>query len=151
MAIASIRGASRLLRIKTEETFGTPADTAPKFYDLYESSDASYLVVHSRLDDQGRRRRQKAKLDSACVQKVMDRFRVLSVPVCPQVMMGCDGGYTTLFIGDSKFYWWSCPPKGWETMSHLTKELLDIFKSALHPEETGEGLDAAADIPSSED
>ena len=120
----------RLLRIKTASSFGTRSETEPQIYDLYQR-DERFLVVHSRVRDDGKRGRTTREVDSGETASILEKLRRVQVPVAPDPVMGCDGGTTELEIGAARFSWWSVPPDGWGELDRLTYELVELFDAAV--------------------
>jgi len=63
---------------------------------------------------------------------ILKQLFKLNLPIAPKPFQRCDGDYTEIHLGDhwaeSKFRWWSVPPKGWEELNLLTIELLGLVE-----------------------
>ena len=64
------------------------------------------------------------------IQPLLDRLITLRLPIVPEEIMGCDGDFTELKLGNSftgvKLNWWSALPEGWEELDEITQALIDV-------------------------
>lgn len=125
---------NRILRFKKEGGFGMDFVIAPRIYSLYENSVGKHYVIHSRLYEDGKRRRKRRTVDSATVLRIVGEMRSLNLPLPSEGVMVCDAGLTTLCIDDVEMRWWTGELVGSERLEELISELLDLFDAALDPQ-----------------
>jgi len=79
-----------------------------------------------------RPRRLRFAVPAEWAQARCAELRAITVPAVPEPVVGYDGGYTELCVeGLVSYRWWSVPPKGWEPLDALAREVLGWFRDEL--------------------
>ena len=123
----------RVIRVITESSWGMPEECKPMRTDLMKYNEDQYYCEYSELDEAGSIISRKTDVDKNSVIRVLQRISKLNIPAVPSFeIMGCDGGFTELHIGDysgaANYRWWSVPPKGWEGLDEVALEVLSWRK-----------------------
>jgi hypothetical protein len=120
----------RVLKIRTEICFGTREECLPQTWSLFKTLEGGYFIRHWKTRD-GKRRSRKIPLEARRIEPILEKLMQLNVPIAPEPVLGCDGDFTELHLGEdyaggAHFRWWSVPPEGWEELDALTQQILDM-------------------------
>lgn len=123
----------RILKIRTELCFGEKHECMPQTYSLFKVEGDSYFIRHWKVNYNYKRRCTKHPLQTCDVEPILEQLFQIKLPIAPEPIHGCDGGYTEIHLGDhwaeSKFRWWSVPPEGWERLDKLVQTLLGLIEA----------------------
>jgi len=121
----------RVLKIRTEVCFGDRIECAPQTYSLFREDSGGYFVRHWKMGEDEKRRSRKYEVHGRDIDPLLKKISQLNIPASPEHVLGCDGGYTELEIGDyggkSSFRWWSVPPPGWEQLDEIVQGILNLL------------------------
>ena len=118
-----------LLKIEYEATLGGRIETAKKSLEIKQLDNGNVYCVYSYLNFDLNISHDKKYLDKNVIYSYIETLSAITLPAFPEHMMGCDGGFTEIqmggYDGQSHYRWWSCPPKGWEKLDKITKDILE--------------------------
>ena len=118
-----------LLQIQYEGTMGDMYETAKRSLEIKQLDNGNIYCVYSHFNYEQNIIHKKKYLDKIIIDVFIKTLSTITLPAFPEHAMGCDGGFTEIkmggYDGQSHYRWWSCPPKGWETLDDITNEIME--------------------------
>ena len=120
-----------LLKIKLQCLYGPPKAIIPKIIVISRLENGEIWGECSYGDENARKAKKKIKLNRERAGLLLEKLERLRIPAAPDLVSGCDGGYTEVEIGDeyskAVYRWWDEAPRGWEELERIADRFVRMM------------------------